>query len=129
MMDWFNSNLYRDLAHGVAYPQLFPHHERPSDVLQAGTLAWGGNNTRGWLATLDKRIGSQRFLCGDAPTIADHFGAPGISLGELLGADLRAYPNVQRWFANAKALPSWPKVNEAFDSLARSVAGATFVSF
>src|SRR4029079_364109 len=39
-MDWINSNLYRDLVYGVAYPQLFPHHHRGDDALQAGTLAW-----------------------------------------------------------------------------------------
>jgi glutathione S-transferase len=40
MMDWFNSNLYRDFAYGLIYPQVFPGHERPNDALQAGTIAW-----------------------------------------------------------------------------------------
>ena len=40
-MDWCNTQLNRDLGYGLAYPQLFPHHKRPSDEMQKGTLAWG----------------------------------------------------------------------------------------
>ena len=39
MMDWFNSNIYKDYAYGVIYPQAFPHHKRPGDALQSGTPA------------------------------------------------------------------------------------------
>ncbi len=28
MMDWFNTNFYRDYAYGWIYPQIFPHHHR-----------------------------------------------------------------------------------------------------
>ena len=31
MMDWLNSNFYRDWGYGLCYPQLFPHHKRRSD--------------------------------------------------------------------------------------------------
>jgi glutathione S-transferase len=129
-MDWINSNLYRDLGYGVAYPQLFPHHRRPSDSVQSGTLAWAQEKTRGWLNTLDKNmIGSDKaYLCGDKPTIADYFGAPILTLGELLRSDLSAYPNVRRWLSNMKALPSWSKVNEAFNGWSHSVKDQKFVT-
>jgi len=39
MMDWFNSNIYRDLAYGLVYPQIFPTHQRPSDELQKASHA------------------------------------------------------------------------------------------
>ena len=31
MMDWVNTNFYRDYAYGLCYPQLFPHLKRRSD--------------------------------------------------------------------------------------------------
>ncbi len=40
MMDWVNTNLYRELAYGLVYPQTFPTHKRRSDEAQASTLAW-----------------------------------------------------------------------------------------
>ena len=40
MMDWFNSNLYRDWGYGLVYPQVFPGHKRPDDKVQSATLGW-----------------------------------------------------------------------------------------
>ena len=34
MMDWFNTGFYRDYGYAVVYPQIYPHHKRPSDDLQ-----------------------------------------------------------------------------------------------
>lgn len=129
-MDWVNSNLYRDLGYGVAYPQMFPHHRRGSDALQAGTLAWGQEKTRRWLGTLDtSMIGPNKpYLCGETPTIADYFAAPILTLGDLLRADYAPYPNLRRWLSNMKALPSWPKVNEAFDGYVHAVKDQPFVA-
>lgn len=36
-MDWFNANFYKDFGYGFIYPQLFPHHKRPNDVVQTGS--------------------------------------------------------------------------------------------
>ena len=55
MMDWFNSNFYKDFGYGVIYPQLFPHHKRPGDAVQAGTLDWGKQKTQSWLKILDEK--------------------------------------------------------------------------
>lgn len=130
MMDWINSNLYRDFAYGVAYPQLFPHHKRPSDAVQSGTIAWGQEKTRTWLSTFDKKLigPDKKFLCGDTITIADYFGAPILTLGELMRADFAAYPNIRRWLSSMKALPSWPKVNEAFDGYAHAIKDQPFLT-
>jgi hypothetical protein len=35
MMDWLNTNFYRDWAYNLAYPQLFPNQKRRSDEAQA----------------------------------------------------------------------------------------------
>lgn len=130
MLDWFNSNIYRDLGYGLVYPQLFPHHKRPDDAVQAGTLAWGGQRTRAWLAILDRDlIGPERkFLCGDTLTLADYMGAEMISLGEVIGCRYGDYPNVERWLANVKALPCWRKVHEVIDEYTASLKGKSFVA-
>jgi glutathione S-transferase len=128
-MDWINSDLYKDLGYGLVYPQLFPHHRRPTEELQKGTLEWAQAMTRKWLSVLDKSIlgETKSFLCGGAPTIADYFGASIFSLTELIHSDVSAYPNICRWYGNVKALKSWPKVNEAFDGYAASLKDKPFV--
>jgi len=128
-MDWVNSNLYKDLGYGLVYPQLFPHHRRPTDELQQGTLEWARGKTRKWLQVLDTWMlgDSKRFLCGNDATIADYFGASIVSLLELIHADFAGYANVSRWYRNVKALKSWAGVNEVFDGFANSLRDKPFV--
>lgn len=130
MMDWFNSNLYKDIAYGLVYPQVFPHHKRPDDAVQSGTLAWAKDRTRHWLKILDgKLLGPRKtWLCGESTTIADFFGGEIIGLGELVRCDYAPYPNVHRWLGRMKALPSWKKVHEAFDGFRASVKDMPFAA-
>jgi glutathione S-transferase len=130
MMDWFNTNLYRDLAYGLVYPQAFAHHRRPSPEVQAGTLAWAKEKTKGWLEILDERLigPNKRYLCGDTITLADYLGAEMVGLGELIRCNYSAYPNVERWLRTMKALPSWPRVHEAFYGFAGSLKETPFVA-
>jgi len=65
-------------------------------------------------------------LCGDRITIADYFGASLLALGEIIRCDFSAYPNIQRWLATMKRLPSWPKVNEALYGFAEAVKDQKF---
>jgi len=124
-MDWFNTQLNRDLAYGLVYPQAFPHHKRPSDEAQKATLAWAKERAAGWLKVLnDHIIGPKNgYLCGDRITIADYYGAPFAALAGVVGSDLAAYPNVKRWLGNMKALKSWAKTNEVIDGFAGSLKG------
>jgi glutathione S-transferase len=128
MMDWFNTNFYRDFGYGLAYPQLFPHHRRPDDAVQQATIAWGKERAQTWLKVLnDHWLGDGRpYLCGDKITIADYFGACLLTLGEIIRCDFAAYPNVARWLANMKRLPSWPKINEALYGFAEAVKDQKF---
>ena len=128
MMDWFNTGFYRDFGYGLIYPQLFPHHRRATDELQAGTIAWGKEKAKGWLKILDEKlIGPKNgYLCGSQITIADYFGASILTLGELIRCNYSVYPNLTRWLDNMKALPSWPKVNQAFYELVGTVNNAPF---
>ena len=128
MMDWVNTQLCRDLAYGVVYPQMFPHHKRQSDEAQKATIAWSKERAQQWLKVLDEKlIGTGKsYLCGDAITIADYYAAAFVALAEAIRSDLSAYPNVKRWLANMKKLKSWPKVNEAIDGFAASMKDVAF---
>jgi glutathione S-transferase len=130
MMDWLNTNFYRDFAYGLVYPQAFPTHRRRSDEAQAATLAWGKEKSQGWLKILDQNLlGPQKaYLCGDALTIADYLGAEMIGLGELIRCNFAPYPNVARWLGRMKGLKSWPKVHEVFHGFAASVKDTPFVA-
>lgn len=115
-MDWFNTGFYRDFSYGLVYPQIFPHMKRPDDRVQAGTIAWGKEKAESWLTVMnDNLLGPKnKFLCGDAITLADYFGVAMITLGEAISCKYQGYPNIDRWVATMKALPSWKIVNEAF---------------
>ena len=130
MMDWFNTNLYRDFAYGLVYPQAFPSHKRRSDEAQAATVEWGKEKSKVWLKVLDENlIGPKKaYLMGDAITVADYLGAEMVGLGDLIRCNYSAYPNVERWMRNMKALKSWPKVNEVFYGFAGSLKDAKFVA-
>jgi glutathione S-transferase len=128
MMDWLNSNFYRDWGYGLCYPQLFPHHKRRSDEAHAATVEWGAENAKKWLQLLnDYWIGpNKQYLCGNSVTIADYFGAGLVTLGEVIRVDFSKYPNVKRWLDNVKKLPSWDKTNVEFYGLVDAVKAQPF---
>lgn len=130
MMDWVNTNLYRDLAYGLVYPQAFPTHKRRSDEAQASTLAWAKEKSQGWLKILDQSLlgPKKAYLCGERITIADYLGAEMIGLGELIRCNFAPYPNVERWLGRMKGLKSWPKVHEVFYGFAGSLKDTPFVA-
>jgi len=129
LMDWFNTNFYRDWAYGMAYPQIFPNHKRPSDELQAGVVAWGAERSRNWLTVLDKHwLGPNNYVCGKDITIADYFGVCLVTLGEILRVDFSPYPSVQRWIASMKKLESWARTNEHLYGFANAVKDAPFIT-
>lgn len=57
---------------------------------------------------LDRRIGTQRFLCGDAPTIADCTLFAALEFSSFAGnvVDVAALPNLSRWYDAFKTRPS-----------------------
>jgi glutathione S-transferase len=130
IMDWLNSNFYRDWGYGLCYPQLFPHHKRRSDEAHAATVEWGAENAKKWLQLLnDYWIGpNKQYLCGNTVTIADYFGAGLVTLGEVIRVDFSKYPNVKRWLDNVKKLPSWDKTNVEFYGLVDAVKAQPFQS-
>jgi glutathione S-transferase len=130
MMDWLNTNFYREYAYNLIYPQLFPHMKRPNEDVQKATLEWGKERAKGWLQILnDHWIGPKnQYLCGNQITIADYLGAAFVTLGEIVRCDFSPYPNVQRWLGNMRKLKTWPKVNEVFEGYKASVKDQAFAA-
>ena len=86
MMDWINTNFYREWGYNLCYPQLFPQLKRRSEEAQAATLELGRENAKRWLKILnDYWIGpNKNYLCGNEITIADYLGAGIVTLGEAI---------------------------------------------
>ena len=129
-MDWFNTQLSRDYCFGLVFAQLLPHHKRRSDEAQAGTVQWGQERSKVWLQVLnDDILGSgHNYVCGDAITIADLFGAGLLTLGEVIGCEFADYPYVPGWLARIKAVKSWKSVNATLDGITAAHKGESFVT-
>jgi glutathione S-transferase len=127
-MDWCNTQLNRDFAYGLVYPQIFPHHKRPTDEQHQGVLEWGKARAKKWFQVLDSHvIGKDRsFLAGDQVTIADYYGASFVALADAIRADLAPFPNIRRWVGEMKKLKSWNKTYEVFDGFAGSMKDRSF---
>ena len=130
LMDWFNTGFYRDYAYNVVYPQIYPHHKRPDDQTQKGTIAWGRAQTRKWLKVLNEHwLGKgNRYLCGDALTIADIFGAALLTSGHVIRNEFGDYRNVDRWLKDVGRLPSWKGANAAVDGFREYVKDQEFAT-
>ena len=128
IMDWLNTNFYREYGYGLCYPQIFPNHKRRSDEAHTATVEWAANNAKVWLGLLnDYWIGPRtNYLVGNQLSIADYLGAGLVSLGEIIRIDFGKYPNVKRWLDTMKKQPSWGEVNQAFYGFAEAVKGMQF---
>lgn len=129
VMDWFNSNFYRDYGYGLIYPQVFPFHKRRSDEAHDATIDWGKEKTKAWLKVLNDHIlGDKKYLCGSEITIADYFGYAILQVGELIRCDFKPYPNIARWLDTMKARPSTGKVYEVISGFAEQMKAQPFVA-
>jgi glutathione S-transferase len=132
IMDWFNTNFYRDIAYNVVYPQVFPNHARATDALTQSVIDWGLERLRPQLETLDRGWhtfpGGSAYLTGADITIADYLGADLLACGDLIGTDWSVYPNVARWLDTMKARPAWDEVHQVVNGFAASLADREFSS-
>ncbi len=129
VMDWFNSQFYRDYGYGLIYPQLFPNLKRSSEEVQNATVNWGKDNAKRWLQVLnDHFLGRNKYLCGSQMTIADYFGAAIIQVGEVIRCNFAPYPNIGRWLDTMKSRPSYAKTYEAIHGFADSVKAQPFIA-
>jgi len=127
MLDWLNSNFYRDWGYGLIYPQVFPHLKRADPTVQAAVVAYGKERSQAWLQILnDSWIGARPYLCGNELSIADYFGAALVSVGEVVQCDFKGYPNVARWLGTMKQRPAYGKIYEVFNGFVQSVKEQKF---
>lgn len=128
LLDWFNSNFYRDWGYGLVYPQVFPQLKRSDAAVQAATVAWGRDKSKGWLQVLNDHwlAGAKPYLRGADITIADYFGVALVTAGELIHCDFTPYPNVVRWLAAMKARPSYGEVYKFFNGFCDLTKGQAF---
>jgi len=129
-MDWFNTLFYMDYGFHLVYPQVVPQQDPPAPVVQEAVLREGQRKSREWFTVLDQHIlgGAARYVCGEKVTIADYLGAAYVSLGDLIGVSLEAYPNAARWMATMKSLGSWSEVNQAFNQWVAACRDRSFVT-
>ncbi len=130
MMDWLNTQFYREYGYGFVYPQIFANNKRPTDAAQQACLEWSRERAQNWLKVLDQHWLGPRanYLCGERISIADYLGAAFVSAGEIIRQDFSAYPNVGRWLDNMKKLRSWAKVNEVFYGFRDAVKDQPFAT-
>lgn len=130
LMDWFNTGFYREFGYHLVYPQVFPHHKRPSDEAHQGTLQWGQEKSRAALKILNDHLlaGDHDYLLGNEPTIADYLGAAFVTAGDLIGEDFSGFPNIDRWLRAIRSRPSWKQANEVHEGFAASLKGQPFVT-
>jgi glutathione S-transferase len=130
LMDWFNTGFYREYGYHLIYPQLFPHHQRPSDDAHRGTIDWGKGKSAAALKILNDHYlaNAGPYFLGAEPTIADYFGAALVSLGECIGVGFADYPNIDRWLAAMKSRPSWAQAYEVFNGFSASLKDKPFVT-
>lgn len=129
-MDWVNTNFYRDWGYNLCYPQLFPHHKRPSEEGHRVAIEWGRDKSQFWLQILnDHWLGKGHpYIAGKEITIADYFGAGIVSLGKIIRYDFTPYSNIRAWLERMESLKSWKPVSKVIDDYAGSLSDKEFLA-
>ncbi len=132
VMDWFNTQFYRELGYHLVYPQVFPNHARATDELTKSIVDWGSERTAAMLEMLDHGWhtlpGGSSYLTGDDITIADYLAADLMGCADMIGMDWSVYPNVERWLDTMKARPAWADIHAVIDGFAASQADKEFTT-
>ena len=90
IMDWLNTNFYREWAYGHVLSAALPAHEAARRQRRRRRPSSGAREqSKRWLQVLnDHWIGpNNQYLGGNTITIADYFGAGLVTLGELIRCD------------------------------------------
>lgn len=101
---YFDAHLYARTVVDYYFPQIFAKQPANPDNLKKAEDAF---------AFLETFLEGQTYVAGDHLTVADISLLASVSTAEVLGFDLTKYPNVQRWYAKAKATTPGNDINEA----------------
>ncbi len=129
-MHWASFNFYREWGYNLGYPQLFPHHKRPSEEAHRVVVEWGRDKASFWLGVLDDHwLGDGRpWLTGEAITVADYYVGGLVALGDIIRWDFAGTPKVAAWLGRVKGLAHWGEVSTALDGFAASLKDQAFVT-
>jgi glutathione S-transferase len=127
MMDWFNTGFYNAFGYGVVYPQVLDHMKLPDEKAQKIAIAAAKTHAEQYFKVLDGWLSKDPYVCGKDITIADYFGSGLLSLGEVVGCTLEAYPNVRKWYDRMQSRPNWQVTNGAVFQWAQAVKGPAYV--
>ena len=132
IMDWANTQFYREIAYHLVYPQVFPNQARATDELTQSVVDWGLERLKPLLETLDHGwhtfpAGSV-YLTGADITIADYLAANLAACGDIIGTDWSSVPNIERWLNAMKARPSWAEVHGPINAFIASLEGKEFTT-
>lgn len=124
---WFATNLHEYFCLFTIYPNFGIPHGVDAALAQA-MIAYGHEHAPRWLKVLDTHmLGDRPFVCGDQISIADYLGSAFVTLGEASAYDFGPYPNIRRWIAAMKALPSWDATYAGFNGLVSAVRAEALV--
>ena len=128
MMDWWNTQFYREFGYHFVYPQTLQHLKLDSEQGTRDLVARGRTNAARLLGVLDMNFlgDGRRYLCGDDFTIADCLAAGILTIGSWIGQSFAAYPNVERWLRGVTSRPSWAAVDQDLKNLAGFFAQGTY---
>jgi glutathione S-transferase len=128
MLDWWNSNFYREYGYSFIYPQTLQHIKLDSEQGTKDLVARGQRNAARLLGIVDQSFlgDGRKFLCGNEYTIADSFAAGILSIGDWIGQSFAAFPNVERWMKTMTARPSWKTVEQDHKNLAGFFSAGTY---
>jgi glutathione S-transferase len=129
-MDWVNTSLYPAFGHNLCYPQVLPQVKWEDPKTQSLVLDKGQTRSRKLLGVMnDAMLGAGKpYLCGATLSIADYQASGILSMGELIGCDLSAWPNVARWYGRMEAMANWQTANAALYAWAKHTQGADYVT-
>ena len=128
MLDWWNSNFYREFGYHFVYPQTLQNVKLDSEQGTKDLIARGRNNATRLLAVVERNFlgDGRKFLCGNEYTIADAFAAGVLPIGDWINQSFAEFPNVERWLANVKARPSWKVVEQDHENFAKVFSSGTY---
>ena len=128
MLDWWNSNFYREYGYHFVYPQTLQHIKLDSEQGTKDLVARGQSNATRLLGVVDRHFlgDGRKFLCGNELTIADCLAAGILPIGDWIGQTFAAFPNVDRWLKNVQSRPSWKAVEKDHKHLAGFFAEGTY---
>jgi glutathione S-transferase len=129
MMDWFNTGFYHAYGYSMVYPQILDHLKLPDEKATKLMIDAGKAHAEKYLKILDDRLAASHepYLCGKDITIADYFGYGILSVGEVVGCTLEAYPNIRKWYDRMQSRPNWQATNGALSQWAGAMKGRTYV--